>query len=78
MCVAPFSLGRFTAHLVVPNELVVEIVAYAEKRAPEEVCGWIGGRGNRAVRTYPVPARPRSRGVTSKWSRRPSSVPCTR
>lgn len=41
--------------LVIPNELIQEIIAHARKEAPEEVCGWLAGTGNRAVRTYRVP-----------------------
>ncbi len=41
--------------LVVPVELLTEVVAHAREGAPEEVCGWLAGRGNHAVRVYPVP-----------------------
>jgi proteasome lid subunit RPN8/RPN11 len=38
-----------------PNELIREIIAHAKEEAPEEVCGWLAGKGNRAVRAYRVP-----------------------
>ncbi len=41
--------------LVVPDKLIVEIITHAEEGAPEEVCGWLAGKENRAVRAYPVP-----------------------
>ncbi len=41
--------------LVVPDELIREIIAHAKEGAPEEVCGWLAGKGNRAVRAYRVP-----------------------
>ncbi len=41
--------------LVVPDELIREIIAHAKEGAPEEVCGWLAGKGNRAVCAYPVP-----------------------
>jgi proteasome lid subunit RPN8/RPN11 len=41
--------------LVVPGNLISEIIAHAEEGAPEEVCGWLVGKGNRVVRAYPIP-----------------------
>ncbi len=40
--------------LVVPGNLISKIIAHAEEGAPEEVCGWLAGKGNRVVRAYPV------------------------
>ncbi|MDX6379436.1 MAG: hypothetical protein QOI57_460 [Rubrobacteraceae bacterium] len=40
--------------LVLPNELIGEIVAHAKEETPDEVCGWLAGKGNRAVRAYRV------------------------
>lgn len=41
--------------LVVPGNLISEIIVHAKEGAPEEVCGWLAGKGNRVVRAYPVP-----------------------
>ena len=41
--------------LVMPDELVAEVIAHAREGQPEEVCGWLAGRGNRVERAYPVP-----------------------
>lgn len=41
--------------LVIPHELIREVIAHAEEETPEEVCGWLAGNGNRAVRAYRVP-----------------------
>jgi proteasome lid subunit RPN8/RPN11 len=41
--------------LVVPDNLISEIIAHTEEEAPKEVCGWLAGKGNRVVRAYPVP-----------------------
>src|SRR5438309_1134060 len=38
-----------------PNELIREIIAHAREEAPREVCGWLAGKENRAVRVYRVP-----------------------
>lgn len=41
--------------LVAPNKLISEVIAHAKRGAPEEVCGWLAGRKDRAIRAYPVP-----------------------
>ena len=41
--------------LVIPDELLSEIIAHAERGAPEEVCGWLAGKENHAMRAYPAP-----------------------
>jgi proteasome lid subunit RPN8/RPN11 len=41
--------------LVAPDSLIAEVIAHAERGAPEEICGWLAGRGDRAIRAYPVP-----------------------
>ncbi|MDP8952404.1 MAG: M67 family metallopeptidase [Actinomycetota bacterium] len=41
--------------LAVPDELIAEVIAHAREGQPEEVCGWLAGRGNRVERVYPVP-----------------------
>src|SRR4051812_8547529 len=41
--------------LVLPDKLIDEIIVHAEEGAPQEVCGWLAGKGNRVVRAYPIP-----------------------
>lgn len=41
--------------LVAPDSLIAQVIAHAERGAPEEVCGWIAGREDRALILYPVP-----------------------
>lgn len=41
--------------LVAPDSLIAEVIAHAERGAPEEICGWLAGRENRALILYPVP-----------------------
>ena len=39
----------------VPRGLLRAAIAHAEEGAPEEVCGWLAGKGNRVQDIYPVP-----------------------
>lgn len=41
--------------LVIPESLLVDILASARSEAPEEVCGWLAGEGGRVEWIYPVP-----------------------
>ena len=38
-----------------PKELLEEVVGHARDGAPEEVCGWLAGKGDRVQEIYPVP-----------------------
>jgi proteasome lid subunit RPN8/RPN11 len=40
--------------LVVSGEILQEIADRARDRAPEEVCGWLAGRGSEVYCLYPV------------------------
>lgn len=46
--------GR-AASLTIPREVLEEILDHARTSAPEEVCGWIAGKENRALAVYPIP-----------------------
>jgi proteasome lid subunit RPN8/RPN11 len=41
--------------ILIPKELLDEIIAHARRAAPREVCGWLAGEGNEVRRIYPVP-----------------------
>ena len=41
--------------IVIPKELLEAVVAHARREAPNEVCGWLAGKGNEVERVYPVP-----------------------
>lgn len=41
--------------LVAPGDLIQEVTSRAERGKPEEVCGWLAGKGNRVIHAYPVP-----------------------
>ena len=41
--------------IVIPRGLLRSVIAHARERAPEEVCGWLAGEGQRVTRVYPVP-----------------------
>jgi len=41
--------------ILIPKELLDEIIAHARREAPSEVCGWLAGEGNEVRRVYPVP-----------------------
>lgn len=41
--------------LVARGDLIQELSAHAKRGNPEEVCGWLAGKGNRVIRAYPVP-----------------------
>lgn len=38
-----------------PRDLLQKIISHARSKAPEEVCGWLAGRGNKVLEIYPVP-----------------------
>ena len=38
-----------------PKGLLEAAISHAKDRAPEEVCGWLAGKGNRVQKIYPVP-----------------------
>lgn len=40
--------------IVISAELVEEIIAHAREGIPNEVCGWLAGKGERVERVYPV------------------------
>jgi proteasome lid subunit RPN8/RPN11 len=39
----------------VPRELLEAAISHARDGAPDEVCGWLAGKGNRVQEIYPVP-----------------------
>jgi proteasome lid subunit RPN8/RPN11 len=41
--------------IALPQALLEEAISHAEERAPQEVCGWLAGKGNRVLGIYPVP-----------------------
>lgn len=41
--------------IFIPEDLLEEIVAHARREAPNEVCGWLAGKGNEVKSIYPVP-----------------------
>ena len=41
--------------IVIPEGLLETVVAHALREAPDEVCGWLAGEGDRVRRVYPVP-----------------------
>ena len=45
-----------------PRELLEGAISHAEVGAPEEVCGWLAGKGNRVLEIYPVPNAAEDRG----------------
>jgi proteasome lid subunit RPN8/RPN11 len=38
-----------------PQALLGELISHAKDGAPEEVCGWLAGKGDRVFEIYPVP-----------------------
>ncbi len=41
--------------IAIPRGLLDSIFAHARENAPNEVCGWLAGEGERVRRVYPVP-----------------------
>ncbi|MGH3090447.1 MAG: M67 family metallopeptidase [Rubrobacteraceae bacterium] len=39
----------------VSDRLLVEIAARAREDSPNEICGWLAGKGEKARKVYPVP-----------------------
>ncbi len=47
-----------------PQDLLDAVISHARQQYPEEVCGWLAGRDDKVLETYPVPnvaRNPRSR-----------------
>lgn len=39
----------------IPEVLLEMVITHAKGEAPDEVCGWLAGKGHKVSRVYPVP-----------------------
>lgn len=39
----------------IPKELLEAMIAHAQRETPDEVCGWLAGRGHRISKICPMP-----------------------
>jgi len=42
------------SQLVIPQSILTQIIAHAQREAPKEACGLISGRDGTAVKAYPI------------------------
>ncbi len=54
-----------------PKGLLEAAISHAKDGAPEEVCGWLAGKGNRVQKIYPVPNAAEDAG--SRFSMEPEA-----
>lgn len=41
--------------IVIPEKLLAGVITHVREGAPQEVCGWLAGKGSEIGRVYPVP-----------------------